>query len=358
MKKAILATAVSATFILMSYPALAVQFGTTINWSGAHDNIVKNNCTNTVIGSDFIITAEHCKNGGSVEFNNGSHVSVVDYSTPFPIAQGEARYVDIALAKLAEKVKTTAFMPLSANAVSVGDEIKIYGFGRYEDSSEVKPLTYAVRGVSSQTKSTIHLTNIGQGNIVSGDSGGANTLNGAIVSVNASSFMTEGDVIDSSHTSLSNPVVNEWILETVNGWHYPTVVKTDSNTVVKVQSLNLGQVGDITNVISTSGDVQIDYSGITCESMRTLTDGLGGVIEATTSDIQAYDVCSLPVESTGNEGTIMLGNDVINVNPNVKPEIVEPEITPPTEEGSGGGGSLGFLSLLGLAFVAFKRNRS
>lgn len=357
MKKTSLATAL----LLISSPALAVQFGTTVNWFDAQfDNIVKNSCTNTVIGADFIITAEHCKNGDSVQLSNGYHVSVTDYSTPFPMAQGETRYVDIALAKLSDKVDTTAFMPLSANAVSVGDEIKIYGFGRYEDSSEAKPLTYAVRGVSSQTESTIRLTNIGQGNIVSGDSGGANTLNGALVSVNSSSFMTEGDVIDSSHTKLSNPVVNEWILETVNGWHYPTVVKTDSNTVVKVQSLNLGQVGDITNVISTSGDVQIDYNGITCESMKTITDGLGNVIEATPNDIQAYDVCSIPVESTGYEGTITLGNDVINVNPNVKPEIVEPEpeITPPTTEGgSGGGGSLGLLSLLGLALVAFKRNR-
>ena len=353
MKKTVLTTAL----LLISSPVLAVQFGTIVNWSEPQfDNIAKNNCTNTVIGSGFILTAEHCKNGSSVEFNNGSHIDVYDYSTPFPLAQGETRYVDIALAKLADKASTTSFTPLSVKSLNDGDEVKLYGFGRYEDSAEAKPLTYAVRAIAYQTKSTIRLANIGQGRIISGDSGGANIVNGAIVAVNSSSFLTEGDTDASTHTKLSNSDVNKWIIETVNGWHYPTVVKTNSNTVVKVQSLNLGQVGDIANVISTAGDVQIDYNGITCESMMTLTDALGNAIEATPSDIQAYDVCSIPVESTGFEGTITLGNDVINVNPNVKPEIVEPEITPPTEEGSGGG-SLGLLSLLGLAFVAFKRNR-
>ena len=116
---------------------------------------------------------------------------------------------------------------------------------------------------------------------------------------------------------------------TINGWHYPTLANTSNGSAtIKVQSLHVSPTID---VAYTSGDATI--------TNRKCLNNI---------DVQPFQTCTYTIESQGT-GTLHLSDsESITIN---KPA--------PTPESSGGdsGGSLGFLSLIGLFSLGLIRKK-
>jgi hypothetical protein len=173
-----------------------------------------------------------------------------------------------------------------------------------------------------------------KGHLYAGDSGGAvlNQYN-EIVAVNnsTSTWDFDGENETNEHSAFSANLSESkgFILETINGWHYPTLANTSNGVAtIKIQSLHVNPTVDSAY---TSGDATI--TGGTCTTMNS---------------VSAFQTCTYTIESQGGEGQLILSdNEVININ--------KPTVTP--NSGGSDGGSLGFLSIIGLLGLGFIRKK-
>lgn len=134
----------------------------------------------------------------------------------------------------------------------------------------------------------------------------------------------------------------EWILHTINGWHYPTQVTTENNSaIVYFQSLHINSI-DLLNTLSTDG-VEIVEDSLSCKSLQN---------ENSTLLVEPWNVCQMTITNTsGSEGKVYLSSDsIITVDYGRKP--TEPEV--PTEPDDGG--SMGW-SLFGLGLLLIIRRK-
>lgn len=222
----------------------------------------------------------------------------------------------------------------TTNPIQTNDSVNVFGFGgTYED------LNYASFTTTTHKpeKDSVFAAMIANGgNTTGGDSGGAWLKNNTIVAVHKGS---KDSTIDPRTTYSTNlHYSKDFILEKVNGWHYPTLANTSNGvTTIEIQSLHQGDV-DLLNDLYFFGDVDVDEARGTCVTDRT---------------ISPFEVCTLEVSSNGGEGTIVLANgQEIQIN---KPA---PTVTPPVTSGGGeSGGSLGFLSIIGLLGLGFIRKK-
>ena len=312
-------TLLALSLLGLSGNALAIEGGTPLNWA-EHDDMVHMNCTGTIISGKWVLTAAHCEpaaNKGVKTANNGTLKPQV-YNHPDNLTGG----VDIALWELPTHTDTTVTTFLSMHNVEAGEEIKISGFGQTAPN-----LNYAIQISKNQKEELaarrLFLELAEQGGVLPGDSGSPMTdKNNLVIGILA----TGGAEIGATGTRLH--FARNFILEHVDGWHYPTLANTATaggNVTVEVQSLH--QASFIDNV-TYSGDVTV--TGGSC---------LGATVES-------FDTCTYEIESTnGYEGKVVLDEgQVITVNKG-RAKPVEP---PKPDEGGSSGGSLGFLSLLGL----------
>lgn len=318
-------TPIVLTLSLLSSPVFAITNGTNVDWQNDFDDMVKNNCTGVVVGGNQILTAAHCIELTGITFANGvtMDASRRDDHPNYLYSSSGSQY-DVSVWTLPQIPKTQNihyFANLNTQTVAIGDSIKAYGFGGNN------PLAYAELIVnklpvpsSSVTglKTTFESTAI-SGDLIQGDSGGVWMHNNNVVAIN--------QAISSDRLSYATDLhqAKDFLLEKINSWHYPTVLKGTGTQTIKVQSLHQNSVVDSA---TSSGDVQI--LGGTCQTLPT---------------INAFDTCTYELEVIGT-GQLHLSNDeVIDINP-----VTPTPVPPPTTPSSGGsGGSLGFLSLLGLA---------
>ena len=126
--------------------------------------------------------------------------------------------------------------------------------------------------------------------------------------------------------------VKDWLLEQINGWHYPTLKSGSGNINIKVQSLHQGGVADSAY---TTGDI-------------TLTGG-----SCVGHTLSAFETCTYDVSAPNSaSGTLHLSaTETININP----AATQSSVTTNASGGSGGGGSLGGLALLMLSALGYRR---
>ncbi len=325
MKKIVVGLSIS----LLSSSVFAIENGTAVDWQNDFDDMVKNNCTGLVIGGNQVLTAAHCTDLTGITFANGDVVNAsgrVDHPSYLWASDGSAYDVSIwSLPEAANTQNIHYFADLNIPSIALGDDIKVYGFGGNN------PLAYASASITrilDAYKTAFEVTShIGE--VIPGDSGGALLKNNNIVAITRG-----GGASNNASNSTDLAYAKDFLLEQINGWHYPTVLKGTGTQTIKVQSLH--QNGVTENAHAT-GDVQI----------------LGGTCQ-TQAVISAFDACTYELEVIGT-GQLHLSNDeVIDINP-VTPTPVPPTTTTPSSGGSGG--SLGFLSLLGLAALGRLRKR-
>ena len=315
---------------LLSSSAFAAVDGTSVSWSNYTD-MVNNSCTGTVIAGNHILTAAHCNDlKNSVMTQNGNWINptaVEDHPSHSASANND---FDVAFLTLPNRIETAQihfFADLNTNPVSNGDEVRLFGFGGSYDQLSYTTMTIdsPSSGITATTRYTAEKI-VNAGETKEGDSGGAwlNTGN-EIVAVHNGSDIAGGATDYTYGINLFS--VKDFILTSINGWHYPTVASASGAKTITVQSLH---VGDVANSAYTDGNV-------------TLT---GGTCYGTISE---FEKCTYIIEATGEGKLWLTSNEYIHVN---KP-------TASGDSGSGGssGGSLSILSILSMIGFGFYRAR-
>ncbi|GAL27731.1 possible trypsin protease [Vibrio variabilis] len=311
-------------FTLVSANSFAIQDGTPINWNDKND-LVTFNCTGTIIAGKYVFTAAHCQEDQFIQFSDNTWQAAVS-RTDHPEYANNSGY-DVSFLYLENIAKTSSihfFSNLANNNINDKDLLLMNGFGGTTSLNQAQfeiDGNYTYPGQSMLMKGLF----IGKGTSTRGDSG-APYLN------------TSNEIFSLHKSGTPNYVIGtnlhyakDFILDTINGWHYPTVANTTSGQVtIKVQSLHQSPVVDSAY---TSGDAQI--IGGTCQSAGPLN---------------AFATCDYIIESQGGEGTLHLsGTESITINPQTNSGGNN------GNESSGGGGSFGLASGLVLLGLGYRR---
>lgn len=336
MKKSLLLLALSSS------SAMAVTGGEELDWRNDFTNMTTMNCTGTIVGGKYLLTAGHCWGAPNVGFSDSDGTikdAITVLAHHIPEDDGTNMFSpDIAVWEL-ERAHDTRHIryvaDLNHDPIRVGDYVTMYGFA---GSDQLKKGVSQIADTSDSPHDLSYLyeaNNIGQGFLQEGDSGGPWTnADGDIIGVSRS-IAPDGTFMMATRLA----PVKDWLSQTINAWHYPTLAYVNNGPKpITIQSLHSDVAGiDVANNIHTTGDVTIVREQSTC---------------LTKAKVLPFEKCTLVVDSNGGEGTIELSSgEFIKIN---KPEPVKPT-PPPPSGGDSGGGSFGLFSIMALLGFGIRR---
>ena len=309
--------------------AWAVIDGEPIDWQ-SHDNTVEiSKCTGTRIGGVFVLTAAHCETNVGLTWikdaYHGEYQYIVESVYLHPNYVPNYISEDVALAKLStptDYAHIQFLADLSAPTYVQDAQFTMDGFGGLNNQPPARAtfkLYYNVQNYPSH----IEGMQVNGSYSAGGDSGAAwvNTNNDIIAThTGASSSGNVGE--DHTHIIGGTDLhyAADFILDTVNGWHYPTIATAKGRTTIEVQSLHRGGAVD---TAYTSGDATIVAEESSC----------------LTGTIAPFERCTYVIDSGGGKGTLHL-SDTESVRLN--------SASAGGSSGGDSGGSAGWATLLAL----------
>lgn len=318
--------------VVLSIPfqANAIYNGTLVNRAD-FQQFVEMGCTGNIIGGKWVLTAAHCVPDSGLRNVVMYDDSLAETKSHINHPSYDGTFSDISLWELKSVQDVNQINTISVDPVGAGESITVYGFGRTApELSKAVQTSEAISG-DAQWLRTIYTS---QGESIYGDSG-ASYLNsaGQIVGVHNRGSSTSTWGMQGYRTETGR----DFILDTVNGWHYPTNLDITTSATITVQSLHVGGTSD---TAYTTGDLSINHAASTCD------DGTIG----------EFETCTYSVTTSGGEGQLYLSaSEKINVN---KPVVSDSNNATSDNNGGGeDGGSFGLLSLLSLLGFSVARKK-
>ncbi|WP_305403336.1 trypsin-like serine protease [Photobacterium leiognathi] len=328
---------------LLTSQAFAIESGQNV-LNAQHQTIIqttKNKCTGNLIAGKWVLTAQHCSANNPTIINtfNNQRILVKEQinHNNSPYYYGDT--IDIALWKLDKDAQFNKITPLSITPISAKQNIDLYGFANNSDQISKVPLiiTSQPNDNDSIVKSVVLK---GNGTLVAGDSGAPYiNANNQIVAVHQG---VEGDFYRGTRISSAQ----DFILNTVDGWNYPTLLaNVKGQQVITIQSLHKD---DVIDQAYTSDNVTINSDQSTC---------LKG-------NISPFETCTYVIDTDGNEGSFILSpTEVISINPGIKDDSTGKDNNDKpdqiiTDNNDGGGGTFNLSALFSLLFIVFLRRKT
>lgn len=307
--------------------AWAVIDGEPVDWQ-AHDNTVQiSKCTGTRIGGLFVLTAAHCETNVGLTWIKDAHHDEYQYivESVYLHPNYVPNYVteDVALAKLStptDYAHIQFLADLSAPTYVQDAPITIDGFGGLNNQPPARAhfqLHYHVQNYPFH----IEAIQSNSPQLVGGDSGSAWVMeeHNNILAV-TQGITTDPDTQRQIVGGTDLHYAADFILDTVNGWHYPTIATAKGRTTIEVQSLHRGGAVD---TAYTSGDATIVAEESSC----------------LTGTIAPFERCTYVIDSGGGKGSLHL-SDTESVRLN--------SASSGGSSGGDSGGSAGWATLLAL----------
>ncbi|KOY23758.1 hypothetical protein ACX06_11710 (plasmid) [Vibrio parahaemolyticus] len=332
---------------LLSASSYAVENGTPVDWQQYNDavrleNPTGGNCTATLISGHYAITAGHCLEETGIDrliTNDGNTISLSNqWISPEYTDEYGRRAKDVGIIRVNDPVDYRHIQFLNIDEQSEGEPMVIRGFGGTVDSLNQADFTF--NRYNDPAHYYVYADTVNESHTTGGDSGAAWTINKdgseEIFAIHRGSSMNTTTNERSTYGTTMQSV-QDFITETIDGWHYPTLADTDADgkATITIQSLHRD------DVVDTAWGDNVTIIGGTC------LDGL----------IKPFDKCTYDIESDGTQGELYLtDNEVIHINKPIEN----------TGGGDGGnnntdnddsGGSMGFWPLLLLGIATLRRKR-
>ncbi|TOJ02768.1 trypsin-like serine protease, partial [Vibrio parahaemolyticus] len=235
---------------LLSASSYAVENGTPVDWQQYNDavrleNPTGGNCTATLIAGHYAITAGHCLEETGIDrliTNDGNTISLSNqWISPEYTDEYGRRAKDVGIIRVNDPVDYRHIQFLNIDEQSEGEPMVIRGFGGTVDSLNQADFTF--NRYNDPAHYYVYADTVNESHTTGGDSGAAWTINkdgseeifaihrGSSMNTTTNERSTYGTTIQS---------VQDFITETIDGWHYPTLVDTDANgkATITIQSLH------------------------------------------------------------------------------------------------------------------------
>ncbi|HHC7250644.1 TPA: trypsin-like serine protease [Vibrio parahaemolyticus] len=332
---------------LLSASSYAVENGTPVDWQQYNDavrleNPTGGNCTATLIAGHYAITAGHCLEETGIDrliTNDGNTISLSNqWISPEYTDEYGRRAKDVGIIRVNDPVDYRHIQFLNIDEQSEGEPMVIRGFGGTVDSLNQADFTF--NRYNDPAHYYVYADTVNESHTTGGDSGAAWTINkdgseeifaihrGSSMNTTTNERSTYGTTIQS---------VQDFITETIDGWHYPTLADTDANgkATITIQSLHRD------DVVDTAWGDNVTIIGGSC------LDGL----------IKPFDKCTYDIESDGTQGELYLtDNEVIHINKPIE-NTGGGDGSNNNTDNDDSGGSMGFWPLLLLGVATLRRKR-